>query len=271
MAVHKLFDSERRQDTESGISYQVTFYSTNFEELQSFIQDNYAHNTTTSKYGLIKRVHFRCEEGIHFCDIEGSHDKDDRGYPIVIHTEDGPDKHEITSVCISMALERLLGYRTCWDHYLWVSVSEDTETVSYMTPSSAEEMTTPVAFYAGGELYMWSDGVYAPSMDPGDGKKWYPVNGCPKKPGVTHVEYYTYQITEEGNHSRLASAYWVMKEALNKPGKPKLGTMGVEGGSWKCDHASIQPNGKRWRTRLVWTWAPGGWDSDLYPVRLKTT
>ena len=271
MAVHKLFDSEKKQDTESGVSYQVTFYSADFSELQSFIQDNYAHNTTTSEYGLIKRVHFRCEEGIHYCDVEGSHDKDENGILFVMHTENGPDKHEITSVMMHMPLERLAGYRTCWNHYLWVSVPEDTDFVSYSTPAEAETKTTVMAFETGGELYMWSDCEYAPSMDPGENRKWYPVYGCPKKPGVSYVDYYTYQITEEGDHSKLSSAYWVMKEALTKPGRPILGTMGVEGGSWKCDHASIRPNGKRWRSRLVWTWSPGGWDSDLYPVRLKTT
>ena len=272
MAVHKLFESEKRQDSESGVSSQVTVYSADFSELQSYIQENYAHNTTTSEYGRISRVYFRCENGIHYCDIEGSNDKDPNGNIYVNYTGNGPDNHEITSVCIPMPLERLNGYRTCWDHWLWISVDDSsTMTSPFAPPSGYQNYVDDKAFVSGGYLYAWTEGLYPPSQDPGDKMKWFPCAGCPKKPGVTHVDYYTYQITEEGDHSTLDSAYWVMKEALNKPGKPFLGTMGVNGGSWKCDHASIHPNGKRWKARLVWTWSPGGWDSDLYPVRLKTT
>lgn len=276
MAVHKLFDSERRTDTESGISYHVTFYSTDFNELQAYIQDHYRHNSVTSDYGRIKHVSFRPENGFHYCDIEGWHDKDATGLTYVSHTETGPDKHEITSVCIPLPLERLQKYRTCWNHYLWAAVPGDSTSATHWPPSGYQNTADNKAFMSGGTLYAWTDGIYPPSMDPGtDGdnpKKWIPCSDCPTKPGVTHVEYYTYQITEEGDHSNLEYAYWVMKSALNKPvSRPLLGSMGVTGGAWKCDHASIVPNGKRWRSRLVWTWAPGGWDSDLYPVRLKTT
>ena len=267
--VHKLFDSEKQTDTESGISYQVTFYSTDFNELQQYIQDNYRHNSVTSDYGLIKHVSFRPENGFHYCDVEGWHDKDANGITFVSHTEDGPENHEITSVCIPIPLERLIGYRACWNHYIWKAVPKDSTDASAPTPACLYDYIQPKAFKNGDDMYEWSDSVAQPTMDPGEDMKWIPCDGSPTKPGVSSVDYYTYQITEEGNHSKLASAYWVMQQALNTPAsKPLLGSMGVEGGQWKCDHASIVPNGKRWRSRLVWTWAPGGWDSDLYPVRL---
>ena len=266
MAVNKLFQSEKKQETESDVKYEVTFYSENAAELESFIHDNYAHNTVSADYGRIRHVLFRTEGGIHYCDLEGEHDKDENGLNIVLHSEDGPDRHELTSVVVPVALNRLIHYRVCWKR-----VTENNDSDSPPPPSGYNIRTSDGAFMDGQIRYAWTETQNAPTENPGEGYKWIQVMDCPTKPGVTHVECYTYQITEEGDHSKLSSAYWVVKKSLHViANQPILGSMGVIGGNWKCDHASIRPNGKRWTSRLVWTWSIHGWDEDLYPPYLRS-
>jgi len=268
MSVNKLFNSEKREETESSITYRVTFYSSDSEELREFIRENYPQNGETEEYGLIKRTSFREEEGIFYCDVEGEHDIDGFGYVYIKHIEEGPYRQSLQTHCISMPLERHANYRTIWDHYVWVQVPADG---SFGHTWEYKDKKTDTPFYdMNGRRYAWTKNCNAyelPDPDPAD-HTWRFLDS-PSKPGLSHFEFFTYTITEMGEHSTAESAYWVIQQNLNTPKqKPILGSMGITGGEWKCDSASIEPNGKRWYTRLVWTWSPGGWDHDLYPVTL---
>ena len=269
MSVQVKYGTRRINRTPSRKTETIVYYSEDRGELESFVEGR-RQDGSLSDLGRIVRTDYTKSGPFWVCEITGEVEYDEKGIQFV-RSGDGPQNHSLRTVCLSVSLSQLLHYRVCWDHWLWVRVKLETEANAPPPPQGYDEKTSDVAFLSGSLRYAWTDTPCAPSEDPGTGYRWVQCLNCPAKPGITHVERYTYQITEYGEYDHESDAVWAVRENLNTPAdRPLLGTFGISGGSWKLDDARLEPDGRKWRATLVWTWNARGWDSDLYPPQLRS-
>ena len=158
---------------------------------------------------------------------------------------------------ISLPLARHPSYRMCWDHQLIAAPG-----VSAVPSWWANATTGAIASDSDSLKYRWQKPGDAPIRTAAGTWK---ILKAPTKPGTESFDWATYTITERAKLSSARAAGKMVKNKLNKIGKP-VTTFGITGGNWKCDHASVRWNGNCWVAQLVWTRSGDdeGWDSDLY-------
>lgn len=268
MSVRVKYGTRRINRTPSRKTETIIYYSEDRDELENWVEER-RQDGSLSELGRIVRTDYTKSGPFWLCEITGEVEYDENGIRFV-RSGDGPQNHSLRTVCISVGLSQLIHYRVCWDHWLWLRAPRDYRAGAPNPPAGYDSRTSDTAFMTDGNRYAWTDTAGAPAEDPGDDFCWIQVSGCPVKPGIRHVERYTYQITEYGEYDHESEACWAVRENLNKPAaRPLLGSFGISGGTWKLDDARLEPDGRKWRATLVWTWNENGWDSDLYPPQLR--
>lgn len=272
MSVKVKYKSETINRESSRKEISRTYYSFDYDELENYI-GTYFQEGADSEIGEVIRNRFYREGAIWYCDVLGVAELDSSGVIINFgnrRERQEPQRHTLRTITISLPLDFLDNYRTCWDHYLWAEVPlviKGTLLPDDIYMNRCDEHP----FYYDEILFVWTSGNHAPSQSAGSGKHWIFVH-APVKGEVRHVTYHTYQITEYGEYNSESAACWAVKSALNAVvTKPFLGDMGVgdHGGQWKLDNASIRYNGKKWEAECVWTYLPARWDPDLYPPQIS--
>jgi len=269
MSVQEKYGTRRINRTPSKKTETIVYYSEDRSELESWVEERRADGSLAD-LGKIVRTDYSKSGPFWLCEITGETEYDENGIRFV-RPPDGPQNHSLRTVCLSASLSQLIHYRVCWDHWLWKRVTQANDSDAPPPPSGYDTRTSDGAFMVGETRYAWTETANAPTENPGEGYRWVQVADCPTKPGVTHVERYTYQITEYGEYDHESEAVWAVRENLNTPSsQPLLGSFGIQGGSWKLDDARLEPNGRKWRATLVWTWNIHGWDTDIYPPHLRS-
>lgn len=268
MSVRVKYGTRRINRTPSRKTESIVYYSEDRSELERWVEERRLDGSL-AELGRIVRTDYTKSGPFWLCEITGEVEYDENGIQFVRPT-DGPQNHSLRTVCLTVGLSRLIHYRVCWDHWLWLRVPLDQDDGEPGLPDGYDTLVSDSAFIVDECRYAWTDAACVPTEDPGDGYRWIQVPGCPVKPGVSHVERYTYQITEYGEYDHESEASWAVRENLNTPAeRPLLGAFGISGGTWKLDDARLEPNGRKWRATLVWTWNEHGWDTDLYPPQLR--
>lgn len=266
MSVSMKFNSETIERTASRRITSRTYYAPELGELEQYIEETFPEGSD-SEIGRITRNRFYQKGPTWFCDIAGETEYDDTGLAVSWNGDgDTPQaqRHTLSTVVIAIPLNAVSGYRTIWDHYVWVQVPSD-GTFGYTL--DYKNRTDDVPFHdAQGRRYAWTESCQEALLPEADADHTWRMLEGPSKPGVRQAEYLTYQITEYGEYSTESAASWAVSEMLNTVRTtPPLGNMGVRGsGTWKLDSASIRYNGQRWEASRVWTCR--NWDTDLYPL-----
>ena len=159
---------------------------------------------------------------------------------------------------LSMPLESHRDYRTNWSYYL--ASKPGVTAVPDWWATAADPLLTGDA----AANYAWIKGVGETPVDAKSGKRWNLLKK-PQKPGMETYDMYTYSITETARYQTAVKAGTMVKNMLNRIGKP-VETFGINVGNWKCDSCDISWNGKCWVATRTWTLSGGvsGWDPDFY-------
>lgn len=269
--IHLAFESTAMSVEKNRETVRVSYYSSSSkEELEQFVDQNYKPGSISTR-GSVENVHYRQKGPIWYVDISCY-----TNYSPEIGISLGgghPQKHSLRSVRISMPLEQAPGYKTKWDHYLWCRIPVNYESAidSIGTPPEYGTATTDMAFSSNGFWWRWSktaDEVDATSQS----EYFWKCMTAPTKPGVDSWDHSTYQIVEYGEYPNEKQAAWITAILVDRiRTTPLLGDFGLgtalgSGFNWKCDDASVEYDGKKWRAQMVWTLSGdnNGWDLELY-------
>ena len=260
MSVKIKFGSGQAERTASRKVERLTFYSPDRAELEQYIAGHYPEGGDTP-IGQVVQTRYYQDGPCWYCDVIAETDYADDGITILVRGKTRPLAHSLRTVCCPVSPARLQNYRTCWDHYLWKEIPLSEQDLAHSAPAGYETRTDDTEFRVQSVRYAWTESASPPALVCADGHIWRQIPGCPVKPGIRDIPFYTYEIREYGEYDR---------SALNKPAvRPILGTFGIQGGSWKVVDASLLFDSRHWKASLVWLWDSSGWDTDLYPPQLK--
>lgn len=171
------------------------------------------------------------------------------------NTTYGKKSASLTGSMLSLPIESHPKYRVCWNHYL-VAAPGMQSTPSWWASARKSQI-------AENDRYAWVKDLASAPQDK-SGAPWRSLED-PVKPGVDTFDVAVYSITETVKCRSCNAAGALVANILNKIGAP-TNRMGIIGGNWKCDNASVSWSGKAWLATLTWTRSgnAAGWDMDIY-------
>lgn len=247
MALKQRYKGILRESTDQGINTQITFTGT-YEECESAI-DSAEYGVRHAEYGWLKSVQMQQDEGkFYVVQYKYSTATTSSANPPVTDHSYGEKSATLTCGLIQLPLEKRENYLLCWNHYLFGPAGASVP--SWFTDSRSA-VSGDSQFAIGKYLSDRPDGMV--------------VLAEPTKPGVTHYDVGTYQVTETEKFKSPDRAGNYVANKLNLISSPS-NTFGINVTNWKCDSASIQWRDKGWYATLTYTGAgdDAGWDTDLY-------
>ena len=253
MAAVIQFQSREYERTNDGRALRIIYQGTlaemtgKAESPDSETGYRFSSARITQKSGAIWQCELRYSTGADGSDIS---DPDDLAY--------GKKSCEMKASMLSMPLESHRKYRTNWNHYLAAKPG--------VTAVPGWWATAQDALLSGSDAvkYAWIKTTGETPVDPKSGKRWNLLKK-PQKPGMETYDMATFSVTERAKYQTAAKAGTMVKNMLNRTGKP-CETFGIDVGNWKCDSCDILWNGKYWWATRTWTLSGGvdGWDPDFY-------
>jgi hypothetical protein len=264
---YKGFTQSKDSETKSTI---VIFQGS--KELVDAAFDEKRIHSHDETYGTLQNMHVRQGEGP-FRELECEFTIEYyQGVGNSAGTAYGPKASTLDCTMLSLPIESRSNYRMKWNNTLWSTIKGaatpgfwDTATLNadgitgtaYEYPGSGTP--TAATYYAWGATQSELPSLPSPFV-------WYRVHSM-TKPGVETYEKPVYTLAETSKANTQVQAQWILSKVAGKTGKPINGDFGIEqkfGGEWLCEGGSIRREGKVWLATLNWTWAPHGWDNDLY-------
>ena len=235
------------ESSEQGITTQITMTGT-FEECKAAL-DAADYGTKHTDYGYLKSVQMQQEEGpLWMIQYKYSTASATGSTPPESDTGYGKKSAVLSTGLLSLPLKKIPHYLTKWDHYLFGHSGAEIP-VWYETATDTTDT---------GTAYKWGKNL----SDRPDGMVEL---ASPTKPGVTGVDYATYQITETAKFRTAKEAGAFVANKLNRISTPSE-DFGIIGGNWKCDSATVSWRNKAWYATLTYTRSGDeqGWDIELY-------
>ena len=247
--------ASRIREVSKNASRNSIVYTGSMEEMRQ-IQSSNGINSINAEIGRITSSRVYQEGGTIWCCELVAELSSDGTATTGPDTSYGKKSASLHGTMLSMPLETHPDYRANWNHFLAVAPGV-TQAPSWW--NSAEDT---LLSEANAQKYCWCKDVSdAPETG---GKRWRIL----KKPVMEGVETYdlsTYSCTVSARFGSFSAATNMVANVLNRIGIPGV-TLGISGGDWKCDDATVAWHDKYWLATLTWTRSGDtrGWNKKLY-------